>query len=312
MIAWPAAATVVEVGPRDGLQSFPRWVDTAVKVRMIDRLSDAGFPVIEAVSFASPKFIPNLRDAEEVMARVRKRPGAVYRGLVPNRRGAERAVGTGVDELAGLITASATYTRKNQNMTMDAAVEQAIGAFQVADGAGLGFVMGIGMAMWCPYEGVIAEETVLAIMRRLHEAGVRAFTLAGSMGMEDPRRVGRLFARAANAFPGVALGYHVHNMSGMATANILAALDAGVTMLEGSICGLGGGMATRAVGNLPTEDIVQMLNESGIATGVATDGAIAAAKDVAAMLDVPLQSNAAVYGSRGMVLAASAAGAAAH
>jgi hydroxymethylglutaryl-CoA lyase len=306
MINWPKSAMVVEVGPRDGLQSFPRWVDTDVKVRMIDALSMAGLPVIEAVSFASPKFVPHLRDAEDVMSRITKRPGTVYRGLVPNRRGAERAVGTGIDEICGLITASATYTRKNQNMSIDAAIEQAIEAFRVADANGLAFSMGVGMAMWCPYEGAIAEAAVLEIVRRLRNGGVRFFSLAGSMGMEDPRQVNTLFSRLGEAFPDIGLGYHVHNMSGMATANILAALDAGTTFFEGSICGLGGGMATRAVGNLPTEDIVQMLNESGVATGVDTETVIATATDIAKWLDIELDSNAGVYGSRGMVLAASA------
>lgn len=312
MIDWPASATVIEVGPRDGLQSFPRWVDTDVKVRMIDALSAIGFPVIEAVSFASPKFVPHLRDAEEVMSRITKRPGTIYRGLVPNKRGAERAVNTGVDEIAGLITASATYTKKNQNMSIAAAIDQAIESFRVAEAGKLRFTMGIGMAMWCPYEGTIAEDQVLDIVRPLHNAGVRSFALAGSMGMEDPRQVNTLFSKLRETFPNIALAYHVHNMSGMATANILSALDAGATAFEGSICGLGGGMATRAVGNLPTEDIVQMLNETGIATGVDTDAAIAVAATIAGWLDIPLSSSTGIHGSRGMVLAASARAATAH
>lgn len=306
MIRWPAAATVVEVGPRDGLQSFPRFVETDDKVRLIDMLSAAGLPVIEAVSFASPKFIPNLADAEAVMARITKRPGTIYRGLVPNRRGAERAIATPVDELVGLITASATYTRKNQNASNDAIIAEAVAAFRIAEQAGRGFVMGIGMAMWCPYEGVIPEATVVDIVQRLWAGGIRAFTLAGSMGMEDPRQVGALFTRLADRFPGIRLGYHVHNMSGMATANILAALDAGVDAFEGSICGLGGGMATKVVGNLPTEDIVQMLNECRIATGVDTEAVIDTARRIGDLLGVSLTGSAGHYGSRRMVLANSA------
>ena len=133
MIKLPDSVMVAEVGPRDGLQSLPAWIDTDAKVRMVDRLSEAGFPVIEVTGFVSPRAIPNLRDADEVFARIRRRPGTVYRALVPNARGAERAAEAGVDEMLGLITAGTVYLRKNQNMTPDEAVEQAGAAFRVAE-----------------------------------------------------------------------------------------------------------------------------------------------------------------------------------
>lgn len=305
LLQLPSAATVVEVGPRDGLQSFSRWVDTAVKVMMIDRLSAAGLPVIEAVSFASPKAIPHLRDAEEVMERIKKSPATTYRGLTPNRRGAERALATPVDEIAGLVTASATYTSKNQRMSIAQATEEGLEVFRLADRAGRRFVMGIGMAMWCPYEGTIPEAVVLELAGRFWAAGVRSYVVAGSMGMEDPAHVARLFSRLADAFPGIELAYHVHNMAGMATANIIAALHAGVTAFEGSICGLGGGVATpRPIGNLPTEDIVQLLNTSGLDTGLSTAAVVEAARDIAEMLELPHQSHALLYGTREDVLKA--------
>src|SRR3546814_11233438 len=144
MLRLPEKVTVVEVGPRDGLQSFPRWVDTEVKVRMIDRLSEAGFPVIEVTNFAHPRVIPHLKDAEEVMARIKRRPGTIYRGLVPNAKGAERAAKPNCDELVGLITVSTTYLAKNQNMELDTATEDATsirkaerGAVQGAEGGGV-------------------------------------------------------------------------------------------------------------------------------------------------------------------------------
>ncbi len=155
MLKFPDAVTVVEVGPRDGLQSFARWVDTDTKVAMVDRLSAAGFPVIEATSFAHPRVIPNLRDAEEVMARIVRRPGTIYRALAPNARGAERAVAARVDEVLGLITASATYQRKNQNMTLEQGADEAVAAFRIADRAGCRFVMrsawlsGVPRRGWC-------------------------------------------------------------------------------------------------------------------------------------------------------------------
>ncbi|MCA3179824.1 MAG: hydroxymethylglutaryl-CoA lyase, partial [Burkholderiales bacterium] len=239
----PEKTLLVDVAPRDGLQSLPRWVDTDDKVWLCDRLSELGMPVIEVASFAHPRVVPNMRDAEEVFARIRRRPGVVYRGQAPNARGAHRAVDAKVGEMLGLITASETYTRHNQNMGNDQAVEQNLLSFQVAERNGIPFVMAIGMAFWCPYEGPVAEDRVVDLVRRFRDAGIRRQYLAGSLGMEDPAHVNRLFARLYREVPDVELGFHVHNLSGMATANILAALDAGVHWLEGAICGIGGGMA---------------------------------------------------------------------
>ena len=306
MLNLPESATVVEVGPRDGLQSFPRWIDTDTKVRMIDRLSAAGFPVIEVTNFAHPRVIPNLRDAEEVMERIARRPGTVYRALVPNARGAARAAGTRVDEMLGLITVSATYLRKNQNMTVDEAVEQAVQAFHIAEKAGARFVMALGMSFWCPYEGRIPEAQVLALLARFHDAGIRRFYLAGSVGMEDPRHVNTLFRSIRERWPTIEIGFHVHNLAGIGTANILAALDGGATSIEGSICGIGGGMTLPStmgsVGNLPTEDIVYLLNEAGVATGLETAAVLAAARDVAALLGIEPRSHIAHCGTRADVM----------
>src|SRR6195952_1053022 len=236
----PKTIVVAEVGPRDGLQSFPRWIDTDVKVAMIDQLSDLGLPVVEVSNFAHPKVIPNLRDAEEVFERIKRRPGTVYRALVPNARGAHRAAQVCVDEMLGLITISATYTRKNQNMTIDQAIEQNLESFRIAEAGHTPFVMALGMALWCAYQGLIAEDGVSGVVRPLHDGGSRRFYLAGSLGMEDPAHVNRLFARLGELFPNAGFGFHIHNLSGMATANILAALDAGVQWLEGSTRRIGG------------------------------------------------------------------------
>jgi hydroxymethylglutaryl-CoA lyase len=304
-LSLPKKIIIAEVGPRDGLQSFARWIDTDTKVAMIDRLSELGLPVIEVSSFAHPKVVPHLRDAEQVFDRIRRRTGTVYRALVPNARGAQRAVDARVDEMLGLITVSATYTRKNQNMTTEQAIAQNLAAFRTADGAGIPFVMALGMAFWCAYEGLIPEQNVLEIVRRLHAGGIRRFYFAGSLGMEDPAHVNRLFLRAGEAFPDAAFGFHVHNLSGMATANILAAIDAGVQWLEGAICGIGGGIAMPAklgsVGNFPTEDLVTMLSEIGIETGVDPAKTIAAAGDIAALLGIEPQSHRANGATRAAV-----------
>src|SRR5882757_3745025 len=291
----PNNIVIAEVGPRDGLQSFPRWIDTDTKVAIIDQLSELGMPVIEASSFAHPKVIPHLRDAEEVFQRIKRRPGTVYRALVPNARGAARAAQARVDEMLGLITISATYSRKNQNMTIDEAIEQNLEAFRIAGAADIPFVMALGMAFWCSYEGLIPEENVISVVRRLHDGGIRRFYLAGSLGMEDPAHVNRLFARLGGLFPDAGFGFHIHNLSGMATANILAALDAGVQWLEGAICGIGGGIAmpTRlgSVGNFPTEDLVAMLSEMGIETGIDPERSVALSQEIASLLGIDPQSH---------------------
>ena len=306
MMELPAKVTIVEVAPRDGLQSLGKWIDTDTKVAMIDRLSEAGLPVIEVTGFAHPKVIPNLRDAEEVFARIKRRPGTIYRGLAPNARGATRAAAARVDEMVGLTIVSATYLRHNQNMTVDEGVDNAIAAFRIAGDAGIAFVMALGNAMWCPYEGAIPEEKVLALLDRLTRAGSSRFYLAGSMGMEDPGQVHRLFRTVTRRYPDAAFGYHVHNMAGSGTASVIAALDAGATFIEGACCGLGGGIAmpktAGAVGNLPTEDLVIMLNAMGIDTGVTTDAMVSAARDVAKLLDIQPHSHALMAGTREDIL----------
>ena len=296
MLTFPDKVTVVEVGPRDGLQSLGRWIDTEIKIAMIDRLSDAGFPVIEATSFASPSYVPMLTDAEEVIARIKRRPGTVYRALVPNKRGALRAVETDIDEILGLMTVSESYLVKNQNMTLDQVIAAGGDCFRVADEAGRDFIMALGMSLYCPYEGVIAPEQTLSCVAKLHDLGVRRFYLAASTGMEEPRQVNTLFRMAHDRFPDCEFGFHVHEKRGWAAANLMAALDAGVTMVEGSICGIGGGIAFPdgygAVGNLPTEDIVSFLESMGVACDLDTDEAVAAARDIAAMTDIPLLGRA--------------------
>ncbi|MFT3779760.1 MAG: hydroxymethylglutaryl-CoA lyase [Ottowia sp.] len=291
----PSSVTIVEVGPRDGLQSFPRPVDTSTKVQVIDRLSTAGLPVIEVTCFAHSRAIPNLADADKVFELIQRRPGIIYRGLVPNAYGAHRAVKARVDEMVGLTIMSPTYLRKNQNCTLDEAAEEAIKAFEIAQQASIRFVMALGGSFWCPYEGLIDRRMVLDMLARLHAEGIRRFYLAGSVGMEDPKHVYELFSSAFDRFPGIELGFHVHNLSGMATANVLAALQAGVSWIETSICGLGGGIAmpgdVGAVGNFPTEDLAMMLELLGIQTGVKAAEIAAASSEIAKILDIEPRSH---------------------
>lgn len=316
MLSLPDHVTVVEVGPRDGLQSLDHWVDTDKKIAMVDRLSDAGLPVIEVTSFTHPKVVPHLRDAETVLARIKRRPGTVYRALVPNKRGALRAVETDVDELLGLMTVSASYLAKNQNMTLPEVIAAGGDCLRVAEDAGCAFIMALGMSLFCPYEGVIPPDDTLECVAQLRNLGVRRFYLAASTGMEEPRQVNELFRRAFERFPDCEFGFHVHEKMGLASANLIAALDAGVTMVEGSICGIGGGIVfpggVGSIGNLPTEDIVNFLNEMRIETGLDTGEVLAAARDVAALADVPLASHLGSVGLRSDVTQLGATNPATH
>jgi hydroxymethylglutaryl-CoA lyase len=262
--------------------------------------------VVEVASFAHPKVVPNMRDAEEVFARIRRKPGVVYRGQAPNARGAHRAVEAKVGEMLGLITVSETYTRHNQNMSNDQAVEQNILSFKVAERENIPFVMAIGMALWCPYEGLIPEQAVVDLVGRFRDAGIKRQYLAGSLGMEDPAHVNRLFKRLYAQFPDVELGFHIHNLSGMATANIVAALDAGVHWLEGAICGIGGGMAIPATvgscGNFPLEDLVTMLEECGVKTGIDPVQAQEAAREIGERLGIEVRSHRGVGATREIIM----------
>ncbi|ODT26368.1 MAG: hypothetical protein ABS54_07350 [Hyphomicrobium sp. SCN 65-11] len=306
MLTLPARTTVVEVGPRDGLQSFHRWVDTDTKVAMVDRLSEVGFPVVEVTNFAHPRVIPHLKDAEEVMERIKRRPGIVYRAQAPNPRGAQRAVAAKSQEILGLITASEAYNLKNQNMTLEQGVTAAIETFRISDAAHIPFVLAMGMTMWCAYEGRIPESRILDLVGKFRNGGIKRYYFAGSLGMEDPRHVSSLFSQTLDRFPDIEVGFHVHNLSGNGPANIIAALDAGASFIEGAICGIGGGIMTPttmgAVGNLASEDVVHLLNETGVETGIKTEDVVAAARDVAAMLDIKPQSYVTAAGTRAEVL----------
>jgi len=302
MLNLPDKVTVVDVSARDGLQSFSRWVETDTKVRMVNRLTEAGFPVIEVTGFSHPKVVPYLRDAEEVMARIQRKPGVVYRALAPNARGAERAVAAKAQEIVGLSTASETYSLKNQNMTPEQGLQAAMETFEVAERAQVPFLIAISMAWWCAYEGAIPEERVVSLVRRLRGGGIRRFYLADTLGMEAPRAVNVRIRRLREEFPDIDIGFHVHNRAGNGAANVLAALDAGATFIEGSLCGIGGGIATPsnlgAFGNLATEDIVNLLNEMEVETGVSTDAALLAARDIGAMLGIEPRSHLAAVGTR--------------
>ena len=305
----PARVSIVDVAPRDGLQSYREWVPTESKIALVDHLTRAGIGSIEVTSFARPEIVPNLRDAEEVLAGITRSPGVTYRALVPNLRGAERALncGTPPDVLVALTVASDTYLAKNQNMSSREATSQILEIARLTRSAEGPLYVVIGGAFWDPYEGRTPQRKVLDLVAEFEGAGITHVTLAGSLGMEDPQHVWTLFGSIASRWPSLELSYHVHNLAGLASANVLAAMQAGVSAFETSICGVGGGIAMPVgmapAGNMATEDLVYMLNEMGIGTGLDTDEIIDASRAITSMLGILAHSFISRVGSRASWLA---------
>lgn len=292
---FPKKIKVIEVGPRDGLQSLNKWIPTQDKIEMINLLSSAKFPVIEVSSFAHPKVVPMLNDVEKVFEQINRHTGIVYRALSPNLKGTSRAIETRmVDEILGLLTVSETYSLKNQNMTLDDAINEAGKSFKLCEKSDVDFVMAIGVAFYCPYDGLISNEKILSVVQRIYNKGIRRVYLAASTGMENPANINYVFNKIRDEFSDLDCGFHVHDRIGMAATNMFSALDAGATSVEGSICGIGGGIAmphgTGDYGNLPTEDIVSMLNRSNVETQLNTKIVHETAVKIASLLKIKSNS----------------------
>lgn len=260
---------VVEVSPRDGLQSEERILDTATKVELIHRLIDAGVTRIEAVSFAHPAYVPTMADAEGVIAGVQRRNGVSLAGLVLNERGFQRAVDTSVDEINYVLVATETFSQRNQRASLHEAlaVWESIGP-RIAEEGRLRSVT-IGASFGCPFEGEVDVEHLAGLARRIVEIGVDELALADSIGVGDPCDVTRKLGAVAEVAPGVPLRCHFHNTRNTGIANAYAAVQAGVTALDSSLGGIGGcPFAPNATGNIPTEDLGYMLARMGVGTGL--------------------------------------------
>jgi hydroxymethylglutaryl-CoA lyase len=243
-----------------------------VKVEVVDRLSDAGLPRIEVTSFVHPKVVPQLRDAEAVMARIRRRPGTRYAALVPNDKGAVRAVDAGVDEIHTVVSASESHNLANVNMTVAESIDKLGAVMQVAGRARVPVACGISTSFGCPFEGAVPLDRLEWVVGRLVDIGARAIGLADTTGMANPRQVARTLERLLPRFAGIEWTLHTHDTRAMAIPNILAALDLGVTHVDASIGGLGGcPFAPGASGNVCTEDLVHCLHAMGVETGVDLD-----------------------------------------
>ncbi len=265
-----ARVQIVEVSPRDGLQAETRTLPTDAKLELIDRLADAGHTAIEATSFVSPTAVPQLADAEELLARLKRRAGVRYPVLVPNERGFERAVAAGADEIAVFVSASESYSRKNLNRDRDEALAAARAVVRLAQARGLRVRGYISMVIADPVDGPTDPAAVVATGRALLDAGCTELSLGDTVGAGDARSVRALIeAHVAAGIPLGQLAVHFHDSRGQGLANTLTAIEAGVLVVDTSVGGIGGSpFAKNATGNLATEDLVWALDGMGITTGV--------------------------------------------
>jgi len=287
----PAAVTIVEVGPRDGLQNERAAMATADKIAFVDRLSDAGHAVIEVSAFVSPKWVPQMADAAAVFAGIARRPGTRYTALVPNRAGLERALAAGVTEVAVFAAASETFSRRNINQSID----ESLAAYRLvcdeARAAGLRVRGYLSTCFSCPFEGPVAPAQVAGVAARLRDLGVFEVAISDTIGAAHPGQVPVVLDAVTAHVPLAELALHFHDTRGTALANVLAGLDYGVTTFDSSAGGLGGcPYAPGASGNLATEDLLFMLHGLGIHTGVSLDAVAAASRFVGAKLDHGLPS----------------------
>ncbi len=268
----PPRVKIVEVGPRDGLQNESQLVPSAVKIGLIDRLGAAGLTAIEATAFVSPKWVPQMGDASEVMAGMQRRPGVGYPVLVPNMQGYEQAVMAGAQEVAVFAAASEAFSRKNINCSIAESLERFRPVMEAARRDGVRVRGYVSCVAGCPYQGEVQPASVAEVTARLLEMGCYEVSLGDTIGVGTPASVMRMLDEVALLVPVERLAGHYHDTWGMALANIYASLEMGVAVFDASVAGLGGcPYAAGASGNVATEDVVYLLNGLGIDTGVDLD-----------------------------------------
>ncbi len=266
---------IVEVGPRDGLQSEPGVLPTATRIEFVERAIAAGVRRVEVTSFVNPKRVPQMADAEAVLSGLARREGIHYIGLVLNRRGFERAAAAGCNEIGMAVVASDTFNRRNQGVSTEESVAAWLDIAAAARQVGIRPQVTVSAAFGCPFEGEVPVERVVEVARRVAEAEPFEIALADTIGVGVPAQVLELVSRVREAVPGVALRCHFHNTRNTGLANAFAAVQAGVRTLDASLGGIGGcPFAPAATGNIPTEDLVYMLHRSGYETGISLAAAL--------------------------------------
>jgi len=290
-VTQPKRVTIVEVGPRDGLQNERAIVSTPDKIEFVNRLSAAGPPVIEVSAFVSPKWVPQMADAADVFAGIARRPGTRYTALVPNLAGLDRALAAGVAEIAVFASASETFSRKNINQSVDDSLATYKQVCDRARAAGLRVRGYLSTAFGCPFEGDVPPSRVADIAARLADLGVFEVAISDTIGIAHPGQVPRVLDAVLARVPAGAIALHYHDTRGTALANVLASLPYGIATYDASSGGLGGcPYAPGAAGNLATEDLIYMLDGLGIETGVSLNPVTEASAFIESTLDHRLPS----------------------
>jgi hydroxymethylglutaryl-CoA lyase/(R)-citramalyl-CoA lyase len=280
--------TLCDVAPRDGLQNDPAILEPVVRAELTDRLAAAGLPRVEVVSFVNPARVPQMAGAEEVVAALNRRPETVYAGLVLNDKGYDRLVATGLDEMHFALASTETFNQRNQGASVAESIATAARLVGRSRADGLRSTVTIGASFGCPFEGAVDPGRIIEIVAELAEAAPDEIVLADTIGVGTPTQVRTLVAAAVRVGPPI--GVHLHNTRNTGYANAIAALEAGATLLDASIGGIGGcPFAPRATGNIATEDLVYLLHGEGIETGVDLDALVAIAEWFQDVLGRPLE-----------------------
>lgn len=290
----PRKVKLVEVGPRDGLQNESQPVSASAKIELIDRLTDAGLPVIEATAFVSPKWVPQMADNAEVMAGIRRRAGVAYPVLVPNRKGLDAAIAAGADEVVVFGAATESFSKRNTNCSISDGLERFAEVCRLAIARGLKVRGDISVCLGCPYEGEVSPDAVVRVARELDAMGCYEITICDTIGTGTAGSTRRVIEAVAKHVAIDRLAGHFHDTYGQAVANVYAALECGVATFDSSVAGLGGcPYAKGATGNVATEDVLYMLNGVGIETGVDLDKLVSAGAYICGVLGRPTSSRVA-------------------
>ena len=281
----PTRVKIVEVSPRDGLQNEKDFVPTDIKVELVNRLSAAGFPNVEAASFVSPKWVPQMADGAELMARIERRPGTIYSVLTPNLKGLEGALAAKADEIVIFGAASEAFSQKNINCSIAESIARFEPVAEAARAAGLRVRGSISCALGCPYQGEVPISSVVDVARRFKALGCDEIDVADTIGVGTPRRVREVMSAVSAVMDPSGLSGHFHDTYGQALANILAAMETGIAIFHSSVSGLGGcPYAKGATGNVATEDVLYMLRGLDIDTGTDFDAVVDIGQWMAAQL----------------------------
>ncbi len=290
-ITYPASVRIVEVGPRDGLQNEASPISVDDKIAFINMLSDAGLQTIEAGSFVSPKWVPQMADTDKVYAGINKKSGVSYPVLVPNAKGMEAAVAAGVKEIAVFAAASESFSQKNINCTIDESIERFKSVIEEAKKHGIKVRGYVSCVLGCPYEGDIKPADVAKVAKALYDMGCYEISLGDTIGVGTPVKAREMINAVKQVVPVEKLAVHFHDTYGQALVNILVALEEGISVIDSAAGGLGGcPYAKGATGNVATEDVVYMLNGMGIQTGVDLQKVAAAGRFVANAVNKPVVS----------------------